>query len=422
MSMQQAKTVMSRLNMQPMMISVSHAEAMSDAIRQLASCNTEQEESERDQAAANMLAAYGYGYSTGERKPFVYADGIAFIPVSGLLINRFSYSWGWVTGYNFIRVQLNAALEDDDVRLIVFDCNSGGGEVAGCFELCADIRASREKKPSLAVVDSSSFSACYAIASSASQITVTPSGAVGSVGVVATHVDYSKYFADSGIKIQFIFSGDHKVDGNPYEPLPEPVRVSIQARVDATRKEFVTLVAENRGLEAEKVHETQARCFSAQQGLELGLIDAIAPPLEAVRAFFNSESETEETMSGTTEKPGAESATALDSTAQTVDTAKARADERQRIEAITSNAEAKDRPSLASHLALKTDMSVEQAVAILSASAKEVSEAATSSFEAAMDADRHPNISAEDSGEGSEMTAAQRILRDQAFVTGQKLK
>ena len=421
MSMQQAKTVMSRLNMQPMMISVSHAEAMSDAIRQLASCNTEQEESERDQAAENMLAAYGYGYSTGERKPFVYADGIAFIPISGLLINRFSYSWGWVTGYNFIRAQLNAALEDDDVRLIVFDCNSGGGEVAGCFELCADIRASREKKPSLAVVDSSSFSACYAIASSASQITVTPSGAVGSVGVVAMHVDYSKYFADSGIKIQFIFSGDHKVDGNPYEPLPEPVRASIQARVDATRKEFVTLVAENRGLEAEKVHETQARCFSAQQGLELGLIDAIAPPLEAVRAFFNSESETEETMSGTTEKPGAESATALDSTAQTVDTAKARADERQRIEAITSNAEAKDRPALASHLALKTDMSVEQAVAILSASAKEVSEAATSSFEAAMDADRHPNITAEDGGEGGEMTAAQRILRDQAIVTGQKL-
>lgn len=446
MSKQLSQVIADRLNMQPVMISPAHVNMITDSLRQMHGASHDVEESESQRARVNLLAAYGYDYEAqSEEKPFVFADGIAFIPVTGLLINRFSYQWGWVTGYNFIRTQLTAALDDSDVKMVLFDCHSGGGEVSGCFELCADIFASRSVKPSVAVVDSASYSACYAIASSASKIIVTPSGGVGSIGVVAMHLDYSKYLSETGIKVSFIYSGDHKVDGNMYEALPEPVRKSIQSRVDVTRKEFVSLVATNRGLDTQVVFDTQAKCYSASEALDMGLIDAVSPPLEAVRTSLieltGSVTIQENNVMTTAEKkPGAESAKApITETATTIKldgatlshsfpqtSEKSAAQvERDRIKAITTHEKAANKSALANHLALNTDLTVEAAASILDHAAAEtavVTAAAApekSAFTEAMNTATHPNVGA-DSSEGEGMSAAQKILKAQELATGIK--
>ena len=101
----------------------------------------------REQAIRTQIEQTYYGAACGPNgpsKPFIFQDGIAVIPVHGVLINRFNYSWGFVTGYNYIRAMLRAALADDDVELIAFDVDSPGGDAPGCFELCEEIRASRE--------------------------------------------------------------------------------------------------------------------------------------------------------------------------------------------------------------------------------------------------------------------------------------
>jgi len=444
-SKQLARTVVSGFNRQPAMLALAYADLLTEAVQNLSAANTKDENDAAQEAKATLLAAYGY-HITDTDKPFAYANGIAFIPIHGLLINRFSWSWGWVTGYNFIRNQLVAALDDADVKAIVFDVNSGGGMVAGCFELAAEIRASRDLKPSVAVVDAACYSACYALASSASKIVCTPSGGVGSIGVVAMHVDYSKMFQEAGVKVTFIHSGDHKVDGNPYEPLPASVKADIQKSVDSTRTEFVALVATNKGLDTKVVFDTEARCYTASEGLDLGLIDAIAAPLDAVNAFLNELSDSEATMenddmSTSAVKPGAErtstsatattavvtqTATAAPAEGATVETkvdaAAERNAERARIKGIQSHAEAADRQTLANHLALNTDMSVEAAAAILAAAPKEKAEAAPAgenAFAAAMNASEHPNVGA-DTAAGGEKTAAQRILDAQAIATGVK--
>jgi ClpP class serine protease len=103
------------------------------------------------ETAARESIEFCYSISSpqsAERKPFIYSDGLAIIPIHGALINRFGGCWGFVTGYQAIRRQMNAALEDEDVKLIVFDVDSPGGETAGCLELADEIRASREIKPS----------------------------------------------------------------------------------------------------------------------------------------------------------------------------------------------------------------------------------------------------------------------------------
>lgn len=441
MSAQLAQIIASRLNMQPALIAPAHADMLMGNLRTLAVADPDAEEKHQIEARANMLAAYGYTPTASDKK-FVYADGIAFIPVTGMLVNRYNYSWGYVTGYNFIRDWLTAAVEDADVKAIVLDCNSGGGEVSGCFELCADIRAARDVKPIMAVVDSASYSACYAIASSASKIVVTPSGGVGSIGVVAMHVDISKWLTEMGVKVTFIYSGDHKVDGNMFEPLPEPVRKSIQARVDTMRQEFVNLVAENRGLDPKVVFDTEAMCYTAKDAMDLGLIDAIAKPIDAVQAFFNelsgSTTDQEITMSQAESKPGADSKAATPEPNQAaapaaveqaqaettkVDASAAVTAERERIKAITGHENAKDRAALANHLALNTDLSVDAAAAILAAAPAEkqvASAGGKSAFEAAMDTSDHPNVGAEAGATKGEMSAADRILASHTAATGFK--
>ncbi|HCR6545409.1 TPA: S49 family peptidase, partial [Shigella flexneri] len=147
------------------------------------------QERAEQQMRENLCAAYGVGRPSAD-KPFAFSNGLAIIPIHGTLINRYGgYYYGYVTGYNFIRSQRNAALADPDVEAIIYDVNSNGGEAAGCFELSQEMFDTRGEKPSLAVVDSNCYSAAYALASAADKIVVTPSGGAGSIGVIALHID-----------------------------------------------------------------------------------------------------------------------------------------------------------------------------------------------------------------------------------------
>lgn len=436
MSKQLAMSVISAFNNRPAYIAASEVDNMVENLRMAMSANAREENEDFAVNQNQMLSSYGYnGADTG--KSFAYVDGMAFIPITGLLINRFNWSWSFLTGYNFIRAQLNAALDDDDVKMIVFDVNSGGGQVFGCFELANDIYASRAIKPSVAVVDAFSYSAAYALASSATKVVVTPSGEVGSIGVVAMHVDYSKMLDDSGIKVSFIYSGDHKIDGNAYQALPDKVRASIQEDVDIARQEFVDLVARNRGLESQAVRDTEADTFRPSEALSMGLIDAVQPPSEAILAFLSeisgSQTNQETTMAKDVTAPGAESAAALTEeqiAAQATKAAQdaavsARSAERQRIADITGSDEAKDKGALANHLALHTDMSVEQAKEILAAAAPTpvaAAPAAKNPLEAAMEATGGGaglEPGAESAAAGPTDRVAQ-ILNAQSMATGFK--
>lgn len=423
MSDQAARAALERMNMREVAIAPHYTGLPAD-LRQMAATEAEDGQQAFLARRGDLCAAYGFS-STEQRKPFAFAEGFAIIPVSGSLINRFGQSYGYVTGYNFIRSQLNLALADDDVKAIIFDLNSYGGEAAGCFELSDDIFAARGKKPLLGVVDSNCYSACYAIGSALDKLVVTPSGGVGSIGVVAMHVDMSKMLEAWGYNVTFIYSGEHKVDGNPFEALPAEVKADIQAGVDKSREAFCALVARNRGLDVKVIRDTEARTYRADAALALGLIDAIASPSAAVQAFFselssgsNFQLTKEDSMSTEDQKP--------DLAATEKAAADARTAERARVSGIMSCDEAKGRGALANHLALNTDLSVDAAKGILAAAPVEAAApapaapaAAANPFKEAMDADKHPKVGSDSAAGGSgELSMAQQVLAAQAAMTG----
>lgn len=331
------------------------------------------------------MMALTFGFSpSGQRKPFAFADGLAFIGVYGMLLHRFNWCCEWATGYDNIRMKLEAALADPEVKGIVFDINSPGGQVAGNFELADMIYGSRSRKKTLALVDGSATSGAYSIASGAHRIVASPSSRVGSIGVVMMHASYAEYMKDNGIEITFMYAGKHKIDGNSYQKLPEDVRDRYQASVDKSYTAFVNLVARNRGIEADAVRNTEALIYDAEDAKRIGLIDAIDQPDRAIAAFRKELSGSSLTTGGSTmsneNQPDAAAAAAVPALAPAAAASPAPSNDEEVIKAaiaadraraasIRNHDEAKGREALANHLA-DSGMAVDEAIAILKVAPK----------------------------------------------------
>lgn len=236
---------------------------------------------EDDEAGATIAAEPPPLYDLG-------ADGIAVIAVEGTLV----YKAGWLgalsglTGYGALRQALDAAIADPKVAGILLAVDSYGGEVNGCFDLSDAIFAARAVKPIYGVAADDAYSAGYALLSAAETIFVSRTSGVGSIGVVALHVDQSDYDAQIGVKYTYIHAGAHKVDGNPHEPLAGAVKAAIQAECDRTRDLFVASVARYRGMAAETLTAMEAAYYLGDAGVKAGLADAVGTPDDARAALL----------------------------------------------------------------------------------------------------------------------------------------
>jgi ClpP class serine protease len=186
-----------------------------------------------------------------------------------------------------VAAQLDAALADPAVNGIALEIDSHGGEVAGAFDLADRIRAARARKPVRAFVAEAALSAGYAIASQADRIILPRTGEVGSIGVVTMHVDMSGALADGGYAVTLIHAGAHKVDGNPFEPLPDTVRAEWQADLESVRQIFVATVEAGRGARLPRgaALATEAAILRGADAVAAGLADEVAELRAAFEQF-----------------------------------------------------------------------------------------------------------------------------------------
>lgn len=217
---------------------------------------------------------------------------VAVIPIEGTLVQKGK----WIgqssgeTSYEGVRAQAAGALADDKIKGVILEVDSFGGEVAGAFETAAALHRLSQAKPTLAIMTDFAFSAGYLMASAARRIVMPPGGGAGSIGVVAMHVDYSGKLEKEGMAVTFVHAGARKVEGNPFQPLPEGVRAEMQARVDASYDRFLTAVAEHRGRKLSKsaARKTEAATYSGAAAVDAGLVDGIVEIDEAFARFSKS--------------------------------------------------------------------------------------------------------------------------------------
>jgi len=238
---------------------------------------------------ADVPAMPGMDMAAFQRPPSAAApEGIAVIPIHGSLVKR---SLGMeaasgLTSYGEIAVMLDAALADPQVSGILLDIDSPGGEASGSFELARRVREVAAQKPVWAAANDAAYSAAYAIAASAQRVFVTETGGVGSIGVIALHVDQSAKDAKDGYRFTAITAGTHKNDYSPHEPLSDAAKTELQGEVDRLYAIFTDHVAAMRGLNLDTVRGTQAGLFFGSNAVAQGLADGVQT-LESTLAEFH---------------------------------------------------------------------------------------------------------------------------------------
>lgn len=311
-----------------------------------------------------------------QRKPYqVAGNGVAVIPVMGPLLQRGSWldAMCGMTSYDRTAMLVDAAMRDPDINAVLLEADTPGGEVAGLFTLTARLKAMGQQKPIWTYVNEGAYSAGYAIATATDRIYLPSTGMVGSIGVIAMHVDQSKRDATQGYSYTPVFAGAKKTAGNSHAPLDDSTRADMQREIDRLYGMFVDHVAAGRSLDRQVVIDTQAGLLNADDAVERGFANGTASIEEAVQMLSDAaKPQTSVFMKGPSVDPIAQTTqTGITQAQLDAATAQARTDahaaERTRIAAIFDLPQAQGRENLARTIALTTDMDAAAAGALLDA-------------------------------------------------------
>lgn len=234
-------------------------------------------------------------------------NDVAIIPVSGPIF-KYANMFTMISGGSSLQIlmrDLNTALENPDIKNIILNIDSPGGEVNGVSEFANAIYAARSQKNIVAYVGGLGASAAYWIASAASQIVVDETALVGSIGVVASYIDDSERMAKEGVKeIEIISSTSPNKRPNPAS---EDGRAVIQARVDAIQEVFVETVARNRGVAVETVLEDFGKgdVLIGKNAVQVGLADRLGSLEGVIEALSTNHINQKETAKMSTKNDAA---------------------------------------------------------------------------------------------------------------------
>lgn len=232
--------------------------------------------------AAEVKLAAGTMPDDDEEVPYMLSvdQGVATVTVRGPLTNR-SDPWlrfFGVSSYSDIRKAMVAAAEDPSVKQILLDIDSGGGAVNGVADVGQLISLINDKvKPVTAFTDGTMASAAYWLGSAAGKVYASKVAQVGSIGVISTHMEYSKALKENGVGVTVMRAGKYKALVNSVEPLTEDAKAQLQGMLDSAYKVFVQHVAEARNVSYDEADKRmgQGREFFGEESVSAGLTDGI---------------------------------------------------------------------------------------------------------------------------------------------------
>lgn len=275
------------------------------------------------------------------------------------------------TSYDIMRRDLQAALDDPATRAIVMAFDTPGGVVNGVDELAKAIYEGRSRKPIVAYVGGTAASAGYWLASQASEIVVSETADLGSIGIRAVVLDTTKRDAEAG-RVEFVSS---QSPGKRTDLSSDEGRARIQRQVDALADVFIATVAKGRGVKTDDVTARfgggdvliGAAAVAAGMADRIGSFEAVIADLAEGKTPApkpKPQSNRRIAMADETTVTKAEHDAAV---AKARDEGKAEGirAERERISAILALDEAKGREASAQHLALNTDLTADAARGVL---------------------------------------------------------
>lgn len=229
---------------------------------------------------------------TGEKVyqgPPMVAPGVALIEIEGSLVNKGSWigKSSGLTSYEGIGVQI-ADCMSDDIRAVVVEIDSYGGEVDGAFACAEGLAALSAAKPTIAILTDHACSAGYLFAAPCRSILIPSTGLAGSIGVICMHVSAARAADKAGFDVTILRAGDRKSRPTPFEAMDEDTLARELADMEKLRVEFAEVVARYRTgrISLDAILATEADTYRGEEAVKVGLADAVARPQEALAAFL----------------------------------------------------------------------------------------------------------------------------------------
>ncbi|HJR01458.1 MAG TPA: signal peptide peptidase SppA [Methylomirabilota bacterium] len=176
--------------------------------------------------------------------------------------------------------------DDPSVRAVVLRIDSPGGVVAPTQEIFTAVRRLREaKKPVVASLGSIAASGGYYVAVSADRIFASPGTLTGSIGVVMQLANVEGLLKKVGVEYVVVKAGAYKDVGNFARAMTPEERRILQSLLDDVYDQFITAVAEGRGLEPQAVRGfAEGRIYSGRQAQGLKMVDELGGLEDAIEA------------------------------------------------------------------------------------------------------------------------------------------
>ncbi|MDA0380470.1 MAG: signal peptide peptidase SppA, partial [Bacteroidetes bacterium] len=201
-------------------------------------------------------------------------DRIALVYAQGTIL----YGEGSPTimGQTTMNRALISAREDKTVKAVVLRINSPGGSALTSDLIWREVKKTASVKPVVVSISDIAASGGYYIATPATYIIADRSAITGSIGVFGTLPNASALAKEWGIHSYSVGTHERSVTYSVLQPLSESFRAELQDGVERTYDLFIDRVAEGRSMTAAEVDAiAQGRVWSAEDALEIGLIDEI---------------------------------------------------------------------------------------------------------------------------------------------------
>ncbi len=205
-----------------------------------------------------------------------FGDNIGLIYIEGVITSSTGASILPINRQTAIS-QLRAAESDPNIKALVIRIDSPGGSSGTSQELYQAVLRIRNKGiPVIISMGDTAASGGYYIASAADYIFANGSTITGSIGVIMEFINLEELYNKIGIEYEIIKSGQFKDAGNPSRHLTATEEELFQELIFDVWDQFVTDVANGRGLERARVEAiADGRILTGRQGVEVGLIDEL---------------------------------------------------------------------------------------------------------------------------------------------------
>jgi capsid assembly protease len=202
---------------------------------------------------------------------------LAVVPLWGTLSPNGDYGGTSLDSFARLITSLDG---NPNVSKILINVTSPGGTVVGTPEASDAVRRVRDAGNTqiVAIANGMMASAALWIGAAAGELVVTPSGEVGSIGVISMYADESGWLEKLGVKVEIMRTPDKKARFSGLEPMTDEMRSFVQERIGSSYEKFKRAMATNRGVRIDQVEPKfgGGEMMKAEDAVASGLADRIA--------------------------------------------------------------------------------------------------------------------------------------------------